>query len=224
MKTAPAKPNQIPDSLWRASLFVFLLGSALGLGLVVALALGWRSPTPRRPPDWKPAGSDWVHQGAGQSQTVDGVYQLALDKPNQLGWAVGGPSLSHFYLKADLRSLTAGQDNGYGLVYRYQDPANYHLFAVGGDGNYAIIAVVDGRRQALRPWQPWPHVRRGAACNRLRVECRAASCRFYVNGEFTAEVDHGAAEAGQAGVFAQTFSDGHLTLVCEGLRLWSLER
>ncbi len=222
MKTTPATPNQTPESLWRASLFVFLLGSLIGLGLVVALALGWRSATPRRPPDWQPAGADWVHQGGGQGQAVDGAYRLALEEPNQLGWAVGGPSLSDFYLEADLRSLTAGQDNGYGLVYGYRDPANYHLFAVGGDGNYAIMAVADGRRRALRPWQPWPHVRRGAARNRLRIECRAANCRFYVNGEFTAEVHHGAAEAGQVGLFAQTFSDGSLTLACEALSLWSL--
>jgi D-aminopeptidase len=74
----------------------------------------------------------------------------------------------------------------------------------------------------LRVWQGWPHVRRGAAANRLRVRCEGATCRFYVNGEFTAEVTDNTFLAGDVGLWAQTFSDDALDVVFEGMRLWSL--
>ncbi|MGD9100379.1 MAG: hypothetical protein PVF45_07855, partial [Anaerolineae bacterium] len=107
-------------------------------------------------------------------------------------------------------------------LYRYQDPANYYLFAIGGDGYYTIAVVQRGALIPLRTWQQWPHVRRGAATNRLRVRCTGTVCRFYVNGEFTAQITHDAFRAGDLGLWAQTFSDDALDVVFDEMRLWSL--
>lgn len=217
------EPQRTPNWLWQASLLIFLAGSLTGLGLALALKLGWRSPTPHRPPDWRANWSVWTYQGDGTVEVLGEAYQLALSEPNQVVWAVSGSHPSDFDLEADLRSLTAGEDNGYGVLYSYQDRKNYILFAVSGDGNYTVVAAVDGEMQTLRAWQPWPHVRRGAAHNRLRVRCEASTCRFYVNGEFAAEVEGATLGPGQVGLFAQTYSDPSLTVLCEGLRFWSLQ-
>jgi hypothetical protein len=120
------------------------------------------------------------------------------------------------------RSALDSEDIGYGILYRYQDPDNYYLFAVGGDGYYTVAVVRDGRRIPIRDWQEWPHVRRGAAANRLRIRCQGATCRFYVNGEFTAEITDRTFLTGDLGLWVETFSDPALVVTFEQVRLWLL--
>jgi hypothetical protein len=120
------------------------------------------------------------------------------------------------------RSSLDSEDIGYGVLYHYQDPDNYYLFAVGGDGYYTVAVVRDGRRIPIRDWQEWPHVRRGAAANRLRVRCQGATCRFYVNGEFTAEITDRTFLTGDLGLWVETFSDPALVVTFEQVRLWLL--
>lgn len=193
----------------------------VGLGLVAALALGWRSPTPRRPPDLTASDLAWTKHGAGH-QPSSGVLRVRLEQPLQRAWAVAGQQIRNFDLELDLRALTPSQDVGYGLLYRYQDPDNYYLFAIGGDGYYTVAVVQDGALTPLRAWGQWPHVRRGAAANRLRARCVGEVCSFYVNGEFTTQITHDAFLTGDLGFWVQTFSDNALDVVLQELRLWLL--
>ncbi len=194
----------------------------VGLGLAAALALGWRSPTPRRPPDWTASDLAWTKHGDGH-QPSSAALRVYLAQPSQRAWATANRQTSDFELELDLRALIPSQDVGYGLLYRYQDPSNYYLFAIGGDGYYTVAIVQNGALTPLRAWSQWPHVRRGAAANRLRARCIGAVCSFYVNGEFTTQITHDAFLTGDLGFWAQTFSDDALDVVLEELRLWLLD-
>lgn len=198
------------------------LVGVVGLGLLGALALGWRTPTPRRPPDWTALGADWKAAGDGTATVTDQGYQLRLSQSGQSVWAIAGQQVADFDLELDARSRIPGQDVGYGLLYRYQDASNYYVFAIGGDGYYTVALLQAGTQTALRAWQPWPHVHRGAAGNRLRIHCQGPDCRFYVNGEFTAEVIDDTFLSGDVGLWGQTFSDDALNVVFEDMRVWSL--
>ena len=213
----------VPLWLWRGYLALIVLGLVIGLGLVAALALGWRSPTPHRPPDWTAPDLVWRQYGEGWSATTDADHQIQLAGSDQRAWAVASQPVADFELQLDVRSLLPSEDVGYGVLYRYQDAANYYLFAIGGDGYYTIALVHQGELTPLQLWQPWPHVRRGAATNRLRVRCRASTCRFFLNDEFTAEIQDGTFPRGDVGLWAQTFSDTALKVSFEGLRLWRLD-
>lgn len=224
-KRAPAAPTW----LWWGSVSALAAVLLAGLGLMAALALGWRSPTPHRLPDWTAADSVWSKHGDGtmtsadaDSQQPPAALRVRLSQPEQRAWAIASQHITDFDLELDARLLLSSEDVGYGLLYRYQDPANTYLFAIGGDGYYTIAVVQKGVLTPLRAWQQWPHVRRGAAVNRLRVRCVGATCCFYVNGEFTAEITDEAFLAGDLGLWAQTFSDGPLDVVFEEVRLWSL--
>ncbi len=210
-----------PAWLWRSVVSLLALVVGTGLGLVVALALGWRTPTPHRAPDWTATASTWRQYGDGTATVAGKSYHLRLSQADQHAWAIAGQQVADFVLELDARSLLPSEDAGYGLLYRYQDPANYYLFNVGGDGYYTVAVVRQGALTPLRPWQEWPHVRRGAATNRLRVQCAGAACRFYVNGEFTAEVIDDTFLSGDVGLWGQTFSDEALDVVFEGMRMWS---
>jgi hypothetical protein len=247
-KTRGQTEPPVSPWLWQGSVGLLATVALIALGLVVALALGWRTPTPRRVPDWTATGSDWCEYGYGSAElaevgsaelaevgpaelaevgvasVTDGGYRLRLSQPDQRAWAVAGQQVADFDLELDARSLIASEDVGYGLLYRYQNPANHYLFAVGGDGYYTIAVVLEGTLTPLRAWQGWPHVRRGAATNRLRVRCEDAVCRFFINGEFAAEVIDDTFLAGDLGLWSQTFSDDALDVVFEKVRLWLLSR
>jgi hypothetical protein len=217
------RESRVRAGLWQSQLCLLVTVLVVGLGLVAALALGWRSPTPHRAPDWSTADLVWRGYGAGSATITNEGYRIRLLGPDQRAWAVANQPVSDFELELDVHSLGTSEDVDFGLLYRYQDLSNTYLFAIGGDGYYTIAIVRQGQQFPLRAWQQWPHVRRGAATNRLRIRCRQTLCRFYVNGEFTAEISDDAFLTGSVGFWAQSFSDAGVDVVFEELRLWSLD-
>lgn len=213
---------RVPRWLWLGNLSLMIAVLAVGLGLAVALALGWRSLSPHRTPDWTVADLVWTRHGAGTSEVSGDGYHMLLTQPHQQAWAVGEPFIADFDLALQVRSLMGSEDVGCGLLYRYQDAANHYVFAIGGDGTYSIGIVKQGELIPLREWQPWPHVHRGAAANRLRVRCQGTLCRFYVNDEFTAEIVDDTFLAGHTGLWAESFSDEGLEVIFEEVQVWVL--
>ncbi len=217
----PGEP--VPSWLWWSGVGLLLIVLAAGLGSVAALALGWRSPTPLRAPDWTGADLAWRQQGDGLATAATDGYRIRLSNPDQRAWAVAGQRAADFDLELDTHAASSNGDVGYGVLYRYQDADNYYLFVIGNDGYYAIAIVREGKLTPFRTWQQWPHVHRGHAINRLRVRCEAMLCRFYINGEFTAEIVDDAFLDGHLGLWAQNFSNDSLEVVFDRIRLWSLE-
>jgi hypothetical protein len=209
--------------LWRSTIIVLVIVVAVGLGLAAALAFGWRSPTPRRAPDWTAADLTWRRYGDGVATVAKDGYQLRLSQPDQHAWTVTSQRVTNFDLELDARAVTSNSDVGYGILYAYQDPENYSLFTIGNDGYYSIAVIREGERTSLRAWQQWPHVRRGDATNRLRVRCNETHCRFYINGEFTAAIMDSAFLNGSVGLWAQNYSNDLLAVVFDHIQLWSLE-
>lgn len=209
--------------LWQSSIILLAMVLAGGLALVAALALGWRSPTPRRAPDWLGDDLAWRQRGAGLVTATRDGYQMRLSQPDQRSWIIADQPFANFDLEIDTRAMAANQDVGYGVLFRYQDPENFYLFAIGNDGYYSIALVHDGDLAPLRAWQQWPHVHRGESTNRLRVQCNGVFCRFFINGEFTAEINANTFRTGRVGLWAQNFSNDSLDVVYENIRLWSLE-
>jgi hypothetical protein len=214
--------TEVPSWLWWSVIASLIIVLVTGLGLVAALALGWRSPTPRRSPDWEQADIQWVAYGEGSTTTSPDGYRMRLSQPEQRGWAVGGPLVSDFDLELEARP-SASENVDYGLLYRFQDAENHYRFGVGTDGYYFIGVVRDGEMTPIRTWQQWPHVRRGDETNRLQIRCEGPICRFYINGEFTAEVTDNTFLEGRIGIWAESFSEHPLGVTWSGLRIWEID-
>ncbi len=192
--------------LWRAGLGALALALVGALALIIALSLGWNSPRPITPPDWQAPGLPLILE----SKPRDTIVSL-LDHPRgDFVWeteAVPLPgSVSDF--------------NAYGLVYRAQDSANYYAFAAGSDGYYAVLRMAGGTETLLVEWQQFPHVRRGQQANRLRVNCTASSCHFYINDEYASTVEDDVWLAGDVGLWARGFGDQDTRVKFTGARLW----
>lgn len=220
-KAPELEEPQVHIWLWRSSACLFAVVLVIGLGLAMALALGWRSPTLRRAPDWTVDDLTWKQYGNGTANLSAEGYQMRLSQSGNSIWAIA-QHLVDFDVELDLRALVPDSEADYGLLYRYQNASNHYLFAIGSDGYFAITLVQDSKAVQLHTWREWPHVRRGTATNRLRVRCQGATCHFYINNEYAAEIiDHTFLE-GDLGVWAQSFSDTPLEVVLEGMRIWSL--
>jgi hypothetical protein len=146
-----------------------------------------------------------------------------LLQPEQSGWVVGDAWVSDFEVELDAYASAPDGNADYGLLYRYQDQENHYRFGIGSDGYYSIGAVRDGTTTPIRSWQQWPHVRRGEQANRLRVRCIGPLCRFYINGEFTAEVTDNTFLDGKLGMWAQNLADQPNEVTWREFKLWALD-
>lgn len=190
--------------LWRGTLGLTALAMMGGLALVVALALGWNSPRPTRPPDWEAPGLP-LHLEAVPHETTRSLL---------------GHPCSDFILEAKATPLSGPDFNGYGLVYRAQDSAHYYAFAVGSDGYYAVIRVAGEEEAALVEWQQFPHVHRGREANRLRVACVRPICKFYINDEYAITVEDDAWLAGDVGLWTRSFTEEGVAVAFKHVRIW----
>ena len=183
------------------------LALAAALALIVALALGWNSPRPTRPPDWEAPGLPRCIVAGSDRATV-----RLLNHPG-----------SNLTVEAEVRLLSGPDFNGYGLVYRAQDTARYTAFAVGSDGYYAVLRVAGDQEIPLVDWQQFPHVHRGRQPNRLRVDCAGPTCRFYVNDEYATTVVDDTWLAGDVGLWVRAFGDEEVTVQFLNVRTWAKE-
>ncbi len=197
--------------LVRAMLAMITLTLIGALILIGALAMGWNSPRPPRPPDECAPGLPRDLE----AQPGEIVVSL-LDGP---GDNCGTTNLT-VELTASSPGATAFDFNGYGLVYRAQDRENYDVFAVGSDGYYAVLQVRDGTPVALVDWRQFPHVRRGAGPNRLRLDCDGSVCRFYVNDEYATTVENETWLDGQMGLWVWSPGDRLTRARFKTLQIW----
>jgi hypothetical protein len=193
--------------LWDLLVLVITLAAVAALILIGALALGWNSPRPGRPPDWEAPELPRRVEAAPPAPSL-----LLFDRPG-----------SDFTLEVIARPLP-GHDSGldgYGVVYRAQDPDQYYAFAVGPDGYYAVLRRDGEGLVPIVPWQQFPHIRRGAQSNRLLVTCVGASCAFRINDEYATTVEDDRWLSGDVGLWASSF-EGRAAIQVSVARLWAL--
>jgi len=200
--------EEIPRWLWSGTLVALLLAAILALILIVALALGWNDPRPGRPADW--TDPDLPQRLAAEP----GATTVSLkDHPaRDLVWEVVA------------RPISAPESGfyGYGIVTHAQSAERYDVFAIGGDGYYAVLRVDGDEETVLVPWQQFPHIHRGRQLNRLRVTCRAGICDFAINDEYAISVDDGPWLSGDVGLWVRAFDDPVAIAFTEA-RLWVLD-
>jgi hypothetical protein len=190
--------------LWRSMGGLMTLVLAGVLALVIALALGWNSPRPPRPPDWQAPGLPADLEAASNEAVVT---------------LLGHPS-SDFVLEVEAVPLSGPDLNGYGLVYRAQDTAHYYAFAVGSDGYYGVLRVAEDEETLLVDWQQFPHVYRGQQPNRLRVACTGPTCRFTINDEYAISVEDDTWLAGDVGLWLRGFGEEDVVVQFLSAHVW----
>jgi len=131
----------------------------------------------------------------------DGVLVLEPDEPNRLVYAAAGPELADFDLEVEARALAGPLDNGFGVLFRMQQPRSfplaeafgltatggaagisYYLFLASSDGYYQLLRTLSGRQEVLSAWIPSPFIRQGIGIsNHLTIRARGRELEFFIN-------------------------------------------
>ncbi len=189
-----AEANLVPAWLWR--LVVGTLAWVTVSGMAAALWLGTRPVVTGVQVSAQDQGTWSFSPGASGVQT-GAQLTLRTSDHERVAYAARELVFSDFAVQVRARLARGPDDAGYGLVVR-ESSNDLAALLIGPDGYIAIGQASGGAWRWRVPWQQWPHIKRGAADNLLRAECRAERCRFYVNDEFAFEVD-GLARQGRVG-------------------------
>lgn len=222
MSSAPP----VPRWLWRTvswGLGAALLGVAV---LATALFFGLADP-PRAGPllwqeDFKADLNRWqfVTSDGATLAAQDGALAATFTAPDQLAFAVTEAPTGDFTLEV-AATQTAGESGSvrYGLVFDWQDEANYSAVLVNGNGYSEAYRQAGGVRAEWFPFAQWPHLLYGAEANRVRVDVRGASLSVRINDELLLEREVAGRSAPKLGVLARSVGPGRA--VFSWVKVWA---
>lgn len=203
---------------WRLALLVLM--ATVGITAASIAAVAWQPDVRRASPVW----SDDFDQDAGDWQIDPGggeitegrlvLYPPAADTSAR---AIHTLPVSDFVLETRASVTRGPADNGYGIALG--SPDRLTAFLISGDGYMSVMRCEAGRCFDVQTWRPWPHVRRGAASNTLRLECREA-CSFYVNEELTAQIEVERPRT-LVGLMAMRYLPEPLTVAFDFVKVWA---
>ena len=128
---------------------------------------------------------DWeIYEGRLSAQIEDGALSLAVDTANGLPFSAASAYFSDFDLRVRARPTAGPLNNGYGVIFRTQNPENNYAFLVSSDGYYTVQRRLEGQEKELSMWIESSLVNQGLDVdNWLRVVARGNRFQFYINGE-----------------------------------------
>ena len=192
------------EQLWGIGVAAIAVVFAVAGVLVAALLLGWNNPRPSGPPDWRADDLPILIHAPEEGSAV-----------HLMDW-----SASDSDLEAEISIRGFNRIGGAGLIYGAESVDRYTVLAVGSDGYYAVHRVMGANVEALIPWQQFPHIKRGAESNLLRVSCCGATCEFFINDEYAASTANPNRKAGQIGLWASGGGSSGITASFTEVQAW----
>jgi hypothetical protein len=148
-------------------------------------------------------------------------YYIVVQTSNLVAWGLANRDISDFVLEADAAQEEGPDNNGYGLLFRWQDRQNFYRFDISGDGFYLLSKFVKGEWVTLVDWSESPYINKGKTANRLKVVAFGPSISIYANDQLLATVNDNTFAHGNFGVFAGTFSEPNLWVSFDNIRVWT---
>lgn len=128
---------------------------------------------------------DWAqYAGRLSSQVENGALRLNVDEPVAGPYSVASPYFADFDVQVQAYVADGPEENGFGIVFREQDPNNFYYFLLGSDGYYQVVRSLNGEERVLSNWIETESINTGiGAENQLRVVGRGGSFQFYANDQ-----------------------------------------
>ena len=167
--------------------------------------------------------SEWEDE-QGAKGVKDSVYYITITETEWASWGTSeGLTLDDFVAEVEAWAVDGPDDNGYGLVFRYQDSDNFYYYEVSSDGYYSIGKMVADEWETLVGWTESDLIRLGRQANTLRVECDGPRMTFFVNGYQIEELTDYDFGAGAPGFIAEAIDEPGVRVHFDDLKVWALE-
>jgi hypothetical protein len=158
-----------------------------------------------------PAASD-AQKTAGYS--ADGKYAITVVDVNQDVWAHPGQTFSDVSVEVDATKTSGPDNNGFGVVCRFQDNDNFYYFMVSSDG-YQVIGMYQGgdkKYLSAEKMQPTDALTAGDATNHVRGDCVGSTLTLYANGQQLSSVTDTSFASGDIGLIVGTFDEPNVAV------------
>ncbi|GAB4526462.1 MAG: hypothetical protein Kow0063_00750 [Anaerolineae bacterium] len=150
-------------------------------------------------------------------------YYIEINTSNLVAWGLANRSVADFLLRVDAAQESGPNNNGYGILFRFQDRNNFYRFDISGDGFFLLSKFHDGEWVTLVPWTASSAINIGQATNQLEVKAIGSQISVYANGTLLAQVEDDTFTKGNFGFFASTFSEPGLVISFDDIILWTPE-
>ncbi len=127
---------------------------------------------------------DWeiYDDGRLSSQVIDGKLRIAALTSDSLPFSITRQHFGDFDLRVETQVIDGPLDNGFGIVFRFQDSFNLYRFLISSDGFYQVVRTIDGEEKSLSAWADSSLINQGiGARNTLRVVAHGDRFQFYIN-------------------------------------------
>jgi hypothetical protein len=212
--------TQVSNRAWRWT--VFVLAATIGAILLALAVIATQPDVHRGVPIWPnafdQAPDEWTIDPEGGS-VANGILRLHPPTPDSTALAIHPLPVRDFIAETKAKVIEGSANNGYGIVVG--DQGDLTAFLIGGDGYISVMRQAGHEWIELQPWRQWPHIRRGNASNKLRVECRGSACALYINDEPTVSAEVGRGRT-NIGLLAWRYTMEKLTIESESLQVWAI--
>lgn len=155
----------------------------------------------------------------------EGALRISSSQPGQIWWTNPGHRWDDVIISTTARQVSGPNDNAYGLICRYQNPENFYIFLISGDGYYTIGKYQTGSTQIQylleegEAYQFSEVIQQGEAENDIRASCIGNELTLTVNGLRLARVTDPTFVIGDVGAAAATFQPGTVVIEFESVRV-----
>ncbi|MFQ5614231.1 MAG: FHA domain-containing protein, partial [Anaerolineae bacterium] len=148
-------------------------------------------------------------------------YHIEVNDSNLWARGLANRNVGDFELEVEATQEAGPTNNGYGLLFRFQDRNNFYRFDVSGDGFFLLSKFQDGEWITLQDWTAHPAIKQGMTTNLLKVLAVGPDISVFANGQELTRVRDDAFANGNFGFFASTFSEPKLWVSFDNLKLWA---
>jgi hypothetical protein len=151
---------------------------------------------------------------------VNGTYVIEVTGTDSFAWGNAGKAFSDFVLEIDTTKQAGPDNNGFGVILRYQDPGNFYTFDISSYGNYEFGYYQNDTWTSIISWTGSSDIKQGNATNTITIQCKGNKFTFYVNGTKIADATDSTFSSGDIGLWAGAFSDAGVKIVFDRLAVW----
>lgn len=131
--------------------------------------------------DWQQFEGQLSARIAGMGQ--DPALHITIDDIQAGAFTVLNQVFADFDLIVEATRMAGPADNGFGVLFRYQDTRNYYLFMISSDGYYQLSRRLDGVDQVLSDWALSSWIQQGDSVNTVRVIGQGNTFTFLINDQ-----------------------------------------